>query len=82
MSLPLLFLISFNLGTGNGQLSGIDNTAGGRCNNTKSTPEKTFKMILKLRVCTEDEENVYKNCTVCENVGCYTKGIKMIPASG
>ena len=31
-------------------------------------------MILKLKVCSKEDEFVHKNCTVCKDVGCYNKG--------
>lgn len=62
------------IGTGDGTTQGLKNRVGGRCNTVETTPELTFKMILKVRACTYDEEHVYKNCTVCRTVGCYNYG--------
>ena len=68
------YIIGSFQGTGNGKTDGLTNRVGGHCNTTKSSPDITYKMILKIRVCSKDDEAIHKNCTICKTVSCYNRG--------
>ena len=68
------YIIGSFQGTGNGKADGLNNRVGGDCNTTRWSPDITYKMILKVRVCSNDEVKIYKNCTVCKTAACYNEG--------